>query len=200
MAAQKAGDPRAGKAACRPARDRDQKKESLAQARLELAERRQKVEVLDRGLGEMERRRAQLGELLVQRQQEIEVWTEQIDGLAGRPAEQRARVGPDRRDAGGRAGAGGEDPRRTGRRSSGRSPRSRRSSRACTETEAAQEELGRHEVKLAESRSRAQFSPRRCSTNSRPTSATVDWKHAALARRRRPAGPQAARPGRRGRG
>ena len=49
------------------------KRDSLAQARLELAERRQKVEVLDRGLSEMEKRRQQLSELLVQRQQEIEV-------------------------------------------------------------------------------------------------------------------------------
>ena len=47
---------------------------ALAQARLELAERRQKVEVLDRGLGEMERRRSQIGELLAQRRQEVEVW------------------------------------------------------------------------------------------------------------------------------
>jgi len=45
--------------------DRDVKRESLAQARLELAERRQKVEVLDRGLTEMEKRRHQLDDLLV---------------------------------------------------------------------------------------------------------------------------------------
>ena len=39
------------------------KRDTLGQARLELAERRQKVEVIDRGLGEMERRRQQLSEL-----------------------------------------------------------------------------------------------------------------------------------------
>ena len=61
--------------------DRDQKKELLAQARLDLAERRQKVEVLDRGLGEKERRRMQIGELLAQRQQEVDVWAEQTAGL-----------------------------------------------------------------------------------------------------------------------
>src|SRR6185295_2585588 len=72
--------------------DRDVKRDSLAQARLELAERRQKVEVLDRGLGEMEKRRHQLGELLVQRQTEIEAWTEQTAEL-GREAEgERARA------------------------------------------------------------------------------------------------------------
>jgi len=61
--------------------DRDHKREHLATARLELAERRQKVEVLDRGLSEMERRRIQLGELLTLRQHEIESWTEQMASL-----------------------------------------------------------------------------------------------------------------------
>ncbi len=61
--------------------ERDVKRESLAQARLELADRRQKVEVLDRGLGEMERRRQQLAELLSQRQIEIESWSEQTSEL-----------------------------------------------------------------------------------------------------------------------
>src|SRR6185295_4432926 len=73
--------------------DRDVKRDSLAQARLELAERRQKVEVLDRGLGEMERRRHLLGDLLVQRQQEIEAWTEQVAGLEQEAANQRSRAG-----------------------------------------------------------------------------------------------------------
>jgi chromosome segregation protein len=75
--------------------DRDVKRESLAQARLELAERRQRVEVLDRGLADMERRRSQLAELLVQRQQEIEVWGEQVaelEGAAEREREEAARL------------------------------------------------------------------------------------------------------------
>ena len=72
--------------------DRDVKRDSLAQARLELAERRQKVEVLDRGLGEMEKRRQQLGELLVQRQTEIEAWTEQIAELGRDTERERARA------------------------------------------------------------------------------------------------------------
>ena len=72
--------------------DRDVKRETLGQARLELAERRQKVEVLDRGLGEMERRRIQLSELLVQRQHEIETWSEQTGLLEREAEEQRARA------------------------------------------------------------------------------------------------------------
>ena len=72
--------------------ERDVKRESLSQARLDLAERRQKVEVLDRGLADMERRRSQLTELLVQRQQEIELWTEQISQLENEAETQRARV------------------------------------------------------------------------------------------------------------
>lgn len=64
--------------------DRDAKREMLAAARLELAERRQKVELLDRGLGEMLRRRAQLAELLAQRRSELELWAEQVAELAAR--------------------------------------------------------------------------------------------------------------------
>ncbi|RRK01777.1 hypothetical protein Ga0100230_000420 [Opitutaceae bacterium TAV3] len=72
--------------------DRDVKRETLGQARLELAERRQKVEVLDRGLSDMERRRAQLTEIVIQRQQEIETWTDQITQLETETDAQRARV------------------------------------------------------------------------------------------------------------
>jgi chromosome segregation protein len=72
--------------------DRDVKRDTLAQARLELADRRQKVEVLDRGIADMERRRAQLSEILVQRQQEIEVWTEQISSLESESDNQKVRA------------------------------------------------------------------------------------------------------------
>ena len=71
--------------------DRDEKRESLALARFELAEHRQKVEVLDRGLDEMERRRMQVSELLVQRQQEIEVWSEQMTQLEAESTREQAR-------------------------------------------------------------------------------------------------------------
>ena len=47
---------------------------------------------IDRGLGEMERRRQQLSELLVQRQTEIETWTEQISELERTSEEQRSRA------------------------------------------------------------------------------------------------------------
>jgi chromosome segregation protein len=72
---------------------RDVKRESLAQARLELAERRQRVEVLDRGLADMQRRSSQLSELLIQRQQEIEVWTGQVSELEQESARQKTRAG-----------------------------------------------------------------------------------------------------------
>jgi chromosome segregation protein len=73
--------------------DRDVKRETLAHARLELAERRQKVEVIDRGLGEMERRRQQLSELLVQRQTEIESWSEQVASELEQESAEEQRAG-----------------------------------------------------------------------------------------------------------
>ncbi|HXA14442.1 MAG TPA: chromosome segregation protein SMC, partial [Opitutaceae bacterium] len=157
--------------------DRDQKKESLAQARLELAERRQKVEVLDRGLGEMERRRTQLEELLTQRQQEIEAWTEQIADLEREAEAQRAR---------------GEELAKTLvvtqesvekirvelveiEREISASEAAQTSVRA--EADLAQGELSRCEVKLAENRSRAEFLAEEARREFQADLTTVDWKH-----------------------
>ncbi|MEJ6603219.1 MAG: chromosome segregation protein SMC, partial [Opitutaceae bacterium] len=72
--------------------DRDVKRDTLAQARLELAERRQKVEVLDRGIADMQRRREQMAQLFGQRQQEIEVWSEQITSLEHESESQKSRA------------------------------------------------------------------------------------------------------------
>ncbi len=156
--------------------DRDQKKESLAQARLELAERRQKVEVLDRGLGEMDRRRAQLEELLIQRQQEIEVWTEQIAGLEREAGAARAR---------------GAELARTlivAQESVEKirvelvgveqeiSAVEQGQAALRTEADAAQTELSRCEVKLAESRSRAEFIAEEARREFQSDLPSVDWK------------------------
>ncbi len=156
--------------------DRDGKRESLAQARLELAERRQKVEVLDRGLGEMERRRQQLSELLVQRQQEIESWTEQITELERDSAEQRSRAAQLaetlvisqqqvetvraelielEREIGVLEGA---------------------QTSLHSQSEAAHDELSTHEVKLAETRQRAQFLAEEVQREYQTDVATLDWK------------------------
>lgn len=156
--------------------DRDVKRETLAQARLELAERRQKVEVLDRGLGEMERRRQQLSELLVQRQHEIETWTEQINELERDTEGQRARaselaetlvisqeqveklrlelVEVEREINGLEAGQ----------------------IAVRDQAESAHDELSKHEVKLAESRQRAQFLTEEVTREFQIDINSVDWK------------------------
>lgn len=72
--------------------ERDVKRDTLGQARLELAERRQKVEVLDRGLADMQRRRSQIAEILIQRQQEIETWSDQTTTLDQEADAQRSRA------------------------------------------------------------------------------------------------------------
>jgi chromosome segregation protein len=71
---------------------RDVQRETLGHARLELAERRQRVEIIDRGLGEMVKRRAQLAELLEQRRNELEMWTAQVAELETSEQGQAARV------------------------------------------------------------------------------------------------------------
>ena len=156
--------------------DRDQKKETLAQARLELAERRQKVEMLDRGLGEMERRRGQLGDLLAQRQQEVAVWSEQSAELTAEAAAQVARAGEVAHTL--------AVAQETVEKIRGELVDLERHMAAAEEdqqarrvqTDAAQEELGRAEVKLAESRSRAQFLTEEIQHEFQVELATVDWK------------------------
>ena len=156
--------------------DRDMKRETLAQARLELAERRQKVEVIDRGLGEMERRRQQLSELLVQRQTEIESWSDQIGQLESESGEQRSRaaqlaetlvvsqeqvekirieLAEVEREIGGLESA-------------------QHSVRDKSET--AHDELSVHEVKLAENRQRAQFLVEEVTREFQADVSAIDWQ------------------------
>ncbi len=157
--------------------DRDVKRESLAQARLELAERRQKVEVLDRGLGEMEKRRQQLMELLTQRQHEIEVWTEQTGELEQESSAQRAQAGQIAGTlvvaqeqvekirvelAGIEKEISGLEAAQTGVRA---------------ESDAAHDELSTQEVKLAESRQRTQFLAEEATREFQTDLGTVDWKN-----------------------
>ncbi len=71
--------------------ERDVKLEAVSQARFDLAEKRQRLEVLNRGLSELATRRSSLGEGRASRLREIEVWTEQIGQLESEAASQRAR-------------------------------------------------------------------------------------------------------------
>ncbi len=157
--------------------DRDVKRDSLAQARLELAERRQKVEVLDRGLGEMARRSQQLGELLVQRQQEIESWTDQVSELASESDGQRARsvqlgetlVIAQEQVEKIRVELVDVEREITGLESAQHSLRS--------DAEAAQSALAKHDIKLAGDRQRAQFIAEEVTREFQANIAQLDWRH-----------------------
>ncbi|BET66864.1 chromosome segregation protein SMC [Opitutales bacterium ASA1] len=72
--------------------ERDVKLEALSQARFDLAEKKQRLEVLNRGLSEIASRRSSLQESRTSRMREIDVWTEQIAQLADEAAAQRARA------------------------------------------------------------------------------------------------------------
>ena len=157
--------------------DRDVKRDSLAQARLELAERRQKVEVLDRGLGEMARRSQQLGELLVQRQQEIESWTVQVSELASESDGQRARsvqlgetlVIAQEQVEKIRVELVDVEREINGLESAQHSLRS--------DAEAAQSALAKHDIKLAGDRQRALFIAEEVTREFQANIAQLDWRH-----------------------
>lgn len=137
--------------------DRDVKRDTLAQARLELAERRQKVEVLDRGIADMERRREQMSQLFTQRQQEIEVWSEQIKALEHESESQKARAA----QLGETLQVAQTQVDKVREKLSivegdiEAVENAQQGLRSASET--AQGELGRCEVRLAETNSRAQF-------------------------------------------
>lgn len=137
--------------------DRDVKRDTLAQARLELAERRQKVEVLDRGIADMERRREQMSQLFTQRQQEIEVWSEQIKALEHESESQKARAA----QLGETLQVAQDQVEKIREKLSvvegdiEAVENAQQGLRSASET--AQGELGRCEVRLAETNSRAQF-------------------------------------------
>jgi len=72
--------------------ERDIKREAVTQARFDLAEKRQRLEVLNRGLSEIEQRRSALVQAQRTRQSEIESWTAQIGELGVAADLQRARA------------------------------------------------------------------------------------------------------------
>ena len=156
--------------------ERDVKRESLAQARLELAERRQKVEVLDRGLGEMERRREQISDLLVERQSEIEVWSVQIEDLDKEEAAQRlgaARIAETLSVAQEQV-----EKIRVQLLEVEREIESLEASQSALrqQSDAAHAQLSAHEIRLAESRQRAQFLAEDVAREYQVEVAGIEWK------------------------
>jgi chromosome segregation protein len=155
--------------------DRDIKRDTLAQARLELAERRQKVEVLDRGLGEMERRRMQLSDLLIQRQHEIETWTERSTELEQESTGQRERAGQlaetlvvaQQQVENVRAELVGLEREISALEAAQAS--------LHTQSEAAHDELSAHEIKLAETRQKALFVAEEVTREYQADVTTLDW-------------------------
>jgi chromosome segregation protein len=71
---------------------RDAAQERLGQARLELAEKRQRLQILDRGLDELQAQRRDLDARLLRRTQEVDAAREQIAELEQSAATERARA------------------------------------------------------------------------------------------------------------
>ncbi len=157
--------------------DRDMKRETLAQARLELAERRQKVEVLDRGLGEMERRRVQLSELLIQRQHEIETWSEQTGLLERESEEQRARAAQLEETF--VVAQQQVESARTELIDLEREINALEGAQSSlhSQSEDAHDQLSAHEIKLAETRQRAQFLAEEVTREYQLEVTSLDWKN-----------------------
>ncbi|KXU35787.1 chromosome segregation protein SMC [Cephaloticoccus primus] len=155
---------------------RDAKREALAQARLDLAEHRQKVEVLDRGLTEMQRRRQQLQALLTQRNAEITFCDGQIADL-----EKEAQAA--REQAAALAGTLEAAQQQVEKlrvelveleRAIGELEGAQHSERQ--QSDSANSELGRHEIKLAELRQRLAFLVEEVQREFETDISEIDWK------------------------
>ena len=72
--------------------ERDRRQDSLANARLELAEKRQRLNVLDHGLDELQAQRRDLDSRLLRRSQELDTAREQIADLETEAASQSDRA------------------------------------------------------------------------------------------------------------
>lgn len=82
-----------GEAAVNRAReDRDARRDSLAEVRLELAEKRQRLELLARGLSELDRQQREVNDQLGRRRQEITRLGEEAAKLTEDSANQKARA------------------------------------------------------------------------------------------------------------
>jgi len=155
---------------------RDANRDMLAQARLDLADRRQKVEVLDRGLSEMQRRRLQLGDLLAQRRHEIDTWTAQAAELERDAGAQAARavelsamlVAAQEKVEQVRGELLSVEREIDGLETAQSSLR--------VTSDAAQGELGAHEVSLAESRQRAEFAAAEALREFSADIGSIDWR------------------------
>ena len=156
---------------------RDQRKETLAQARLELAERRQKVEVLDRGLSEMERRREQLEELITQRQADLDNWTEQVGELERESTTEKERAGEIARTLGIAQTAVEKIRGELLTIEQQISTVEDGLASIRMEAETSQGELTKHEVRVAETRARAQFLGEEMTREFQADVAALDWKH-----------------------
>ena len=156
--------------------DRDLKRDTLAQARLELAERRQKVEVLDRGIADMEKRRGQLAEILALRQHEVEVWSEQIVSLEHQTESQQAKA----RQIGETLVVAQEQVEKVRVKLSeveshiNEVESAQQGLRSASDS--AQGELGRSEVRLAEASQRAEFISEDVTREYSEAVAKLDWK------------------------
>ncbi len=156
---------------------RDAKRDELNAARLELAEKRAKVDYLDRGIADMERRRAELATLLVQRQQEIELWTQQIQDLEGETAANRARAATleetiavaQQQVEQIRVQLVEVEKQITGVEGTQDGLR--------IEAEKAHDEFSKCEIKLAESRARAEFLKEEVEREFQADIAALDWKN-----------------------
>lgn len=156
--------------------ERDAHQEGLTQVRLDLAEKKQRLELIDRGLNEAQKQRLDLEERLVRRRQETDMLAEQIESLRGEIETNNQRAGEIERTLG-TTRRGLEERKAKLDALEAQIGAAEKDLQQTRETQRTHEsQLGQMEVKLAEERSQARFLADKVQSEYDLDITGVDWK------------------------
>lgn len=157
--------------------ERDVKREAVNQARFDLAEKRQRLEVLNRGLSEIEARRSALEEMRQTRAHEIDLWSAQIEELAAEAAQQRARAEESERTLGVAQESVEKTRQELVQLEEVLTVLEREQAYVRNQVDERRAIVSRQEVELAEKRARLQFLQEEVSREHAVELSAIDWRY-----------------------
>ncbi len=156
--------------------ERDQRQNALAEARLELAEKRQRLQILDRNLDELQAQRRDLDTRLVRRSQEIDATREQIAELEKTASTEKARAEQIKQTLATATESLETDRQHVVAREKEIAEIETNLSGERERRRERENEIHSHEVKLAEERSQAAFLDEKVRAEHQLDIRAIDWK------------------------
>ncbi len=156
--------------------ERDRRQDAHAQARLELAEKRQRLQILDKNLDEMQAQRRDLETRLLRRAQEIDATREQSAELEKTATDEKTRAEQIKQTLAAATESLEADRQSVLRREQEISELETGLSGERDRRRERETEVHSHEVKLAEERSQASFLEEKVKTEHQLDIQQIDWK------------------------